>query len=118
MTNDQWLEKEVISKVEVSKDIDAFIVERKIPQVHVNDQLKERVKKYLIEEKKKDAINKWLDAKLSKNPVSIFFKEPTRPVFEISIGNSVLGDKSAPVTIVEYSDFQCPVLCQRKHSCS
>ena len=110
MTNDQWLEKEVISKVEVSKkDIDAFIVERKIPQVHVNDQLKERVKKYLIEEKKKDAINKWLDAKLSKNPVSIFFKEPTRPVFEISIGDSpVLGDKSAPVTIVEYSDFQCP----------
>jgi predicted DsbA family dithiol-disulfide isomerase len=110
MTNDQWLEKEVISKVEVSaKDIEAFIVERKIPKVHVNDQLKGRVKKYLIEEKKKDAISGWLDAKLSKNPVSIFFKEPIRPVFDIEIGQSpVLGAKSAPVTIVEYSDFQCP----------
>ena len=65
--------KKILSvKLRFQKDIDAFIVERKIPQVHVNDQLKERVKKYLIEEKKKDAINKWLDAKISKTPVSIF----------------------------------------------
>ena len=47
--------------------------------------------------------------KYQKLQFLFFFKEPTRPVFEISIGNSpVLGDKSAPVTIVEYSDFQCP----------
>ena len=110
LSNDQWLEKEVISKVEVSKkEIQAFIVERKIPEVHINDQLRERVKKYLIEEKKKDAINNWLDAKLSKNPVTVFFQEPVRPVFKIEVGDSpVLGKKSAPVTIVEYSDFQCP----------
>ena len=109
LTNDQWLNQEVVSKVKVSKkEVEEFIVERKIPKVHVNDQLKTRIKKYLVEEKKKGAITDWLDKRLAKNPLSLHFQKPDRPVFEIKVGDSpVMGKTSAPVT-QEFSDFQCP----------
>ena len=44
-----------------------------------------------------------------KNPVTVYFMPPARPKFNIELGNSpMMGNKSAKVTIVEFSDFQCP----------
>ena len=41
-----------------------------------------------------------------KNQMEKEFKEPKKP--EIAANRAVKGDKEAPITIIEYSDFQCP----------
>jgi protein-disulfide isomerase len=110
LTTDQYLEKYIASNVKVSsKDIDKFITEKNIPKEHINPQIKERVKAFLLAEKKKNAVEDWLGKKTKSNPVEVYISKPRRPSFKIDLGDApIKGGSSAKVTIVEYSDFQCP----------
>ena len=50
-----------------------------------------------------------------KNPVTVFITKPERPVFDVKLGDApVQGEKSAKVTIIEFTDFQCP-FCKKAH---
>ncbi len=108
LTNDQFVEKFITSKLKISeKDINEFAKERKIPQV--TPDLKERIKKFLIDGKKREAIESWLDEKLAKSPVEVYLEKPMRPVYNVKAGDSPFaGGKNAKVEIIEFSDFQCP----------
>ncbi len=110
LSEEQFVEKYIVSKVKVSNDeIQKFIKERKIPQQHINDQLKDRIQKYIIQGKRQELVDTWLDEKISKSPVEVYFSQPVQPVFNVQVGDApILGNKDAKITLVEYSDFQCP----------
>lgn len=111
MSNDEYLEK-VIAKGKLDpsqKQIDEFIKERAIPKEHLNDQMKERVKQFLSMELKKKAVDDWMQAKTAKEPVEVYIKKPQRPVADVKYdGAPMMGGANAKVTVVEFSDFQCP----------
>lgn len=110
MSNDEYMDKYIAGNVKVSeKDIDAFIKKQNIPQEHLNPMVREKIKNYLEMEKKKEAMDKWLADQTKKNPVEVYITKPKRPSYDIVLGDAPMtGNKDAKVTIVEFSDFQCP----------
>lgn len=114
LSNDEYMNKHIASKVKVSeKDIEKFIAEKKIPKEQIVPEVKDRIKQILEMEGKRKAVDEWLASKLGSKPVEVFMNKPRRPTFNVNIGDApTVGDKNAKVTIVEYSDFQCPY-CQK-----
>jgi protein-disulfide isomerase len=110
LSNDDYLNKYVASDVNISeKEIDAFIKDQNIPEEHINPQVREKIKNYLGVERKKEAVDKWLADQTKKTPVEVYIAKPRRPTFPVEVGNSPsTGAKDAKVTVVEFSDFQCP----------
>lgn len=110
LSNDEFLNKYITSNVKVSeKEIDAFIKDQSIPAEHINPQVREKIKNYLEVERKKEAVDSWLASQTKKTPVEVFINKPRRPTFPVEVGNApVTGGKTAEVTIIEFSDFQCP----------
>lgn len=110
LTNDEFLNKFIAKDVKVSDaDIEKFIKERQIPKDQVNPEIKERIKQYLEVEVKKTAVDKWIADKTKSTPVEVYIPKPQRPVFDVNIKDApIKGSGDAKVTIVEYSDFQCP----------
>lgn len=110
LSNDEYLAKFIAKNISVTdKEIESFIKERSIPKDQVNADIRERIKQFIEMEKKKDAVDVWLSKQTEKNPVEVYFAKPKRPVFNVVIGNAPFkGKDDAVVTIVEFSDFQCP----------
>jgi protein-disulfide isomerase len=110
MSNDEFLEKYIASNVNISdKEVDAFIKDQNIPAEHINPQVREKIKNYLGMERKKEAVDKWLAEQTKKSPVEVYIEKPRRPTFPVEVGNApTAGGKDAKVTIIEFSDFQCP----------
>lgn len=111
LSPDQFLQKYIAKDLKVTdKDIKAFIKERNIPSNHVNNNSKERIKNYIGMSKKKKAIDSWLALLSQKSGIEVYFEKPKRPFFELPAmsDSPFMGGKNAKVTVVEFSDFQCP----------
>ncbi len=110
LTNDEFFEKYIAKDIEPTKsDIADFMKSRGIAQDQINPELLPRIKVFLKENLKKKALEKWLDQETSKYKVEVYFKKPQRPFFDVKVGDSpFMGGKEAKVTIVAYTDYQCP----------
>lgn len=110
LTNDDFLNKYIAKNIKIDDAaMEKFIKERQIPKDQINPEIKERIKQFLEVEAKKVAVDKWISEKTKKTPVEIYIKKPQRPVFDVTVKDAPFkGGSDAKVTIVEYSDFQCP----------
>jgi len=73
------------------------------------DQVRSQIVDFLRKQRRADASKKLDDRLRAERPVAIAF-EPFRLTFADD-GAPSLGKKDAPITLVEFSDFQCP-FCQ------
>lgn len=110
MTSDEFIEKNILSKITISdKQIQDFIKERKIPKEHINPDITLKITEFLKGQEKLKAIDAWLAEKTKSKPIEIFIPRPKRPKFDVIVGDApTFGPNDAKVTIVEFSDFQCP----------
>jgi len=110
MSNDQYLEKFIASKITISdKAVEAFIKEKNIPEKHINPQIKVKIKDHLKAQKNQEAIEGWLAEKTSSTPIEVYLDKPMAPKFKVNTdGSASFGPSDAKVTVVEFSDFQCP----------
>lgn len=110
LSNDEFLDKHIAKGMKVTDaEVEKFIKDRQIPKDQVNPEIKARIVEYLSVEGKKLAVDKWIAEKTKKTPVEIYIQKPSLPMFEVNVGDAPFkGGADAKVTIVEYSDFQCP----------
>lgn len=95
-------------------DVDKFYEENKaqIPPQITKEQVTPRIKQYLEQQRQNEARTTFY-ASLESKYKADYLIEPVRvPVDAATYTPPVKGPTSAPVTIVEFSDFQCP-FCSR-----
>jgi protein-disulfide isomerase len=108
LTEEQWLKKHVEDTVPQVPEAEAkkFYDENSAKMGGAPyDQIKDRLVGYLTNQKRQEAAAKLFDDLKAKAKVDIKLEEPVVKVE--AIGPS-MGPDNAPVTIVEFSDFQCP----------
>ena len=107
---DEYIQKKILKgDIKISDaEYKKFVKEKNIPESNINDQVKDRIFSYMKEQKKEEMIQAAV-AKLTKgNPVEVYFKKPKSNI-QVDIGNApVTGGDNAKVTVIEFSDFQCP----------
>jgi len=73
------------------------------------DELRPQVIQYLQSQAQGKAAEEYAEQLRKGASLQVFLKQPDPPVFEIAIVDSPWkGGANAPVTIVEFTDFECP----------
>jgi protein-disulfide isomerase len=120
ITSKQLVNDEVLSKgIEVSdEEVDRYLLEnrnRLQNQSGSTTDLRRRIKVFLEHRKSYEKVMQYAKSLEGQYGVTVFLKGPRPPHVKVDVqGNQALGPVNAPVTIVEFSDYQCPV-CRRSH---
>ena len=115
LTVEELLKAEVTSKVPAVTDaeVTTFMTQNKARLQGEETELRPKVRDYLGEQKLQAGHHAYLTGLLQRAKVERFLEEPEPIRIPVSAeGAFAQGPKDAPVTIVEFSDFQCPY-CSR-----
>ncbi len=108
MSVDDLLKKEIGPKVTppTDADVDSFYEQNKNRISGTKEQLAGRIKDYLMQQRQQQAVEQYTDTLKKKYDVKVML-EPLRLVVDAKDAPS-RGPANAPVTIVEFGDFECP----------
>lgn len=117
MNPQDFLDKYVIKDKSVSEiEVNALLKKNRIPAEKINPELRAKATEYIKSEKSRVQIANWFSIQSKEHGVVMNLTMPQRPRYDIPLGNApVQGNEDAKITIVEYSDFQCPY-CARAES--
>jgi protein-disulfide isomerase len=76
------------------------------------DELRKPIQEFLEGQRRQQAKAQLVDNLRSKESAIRVMLEPPRYKVEVLTHDPIRGDQAAPITIVEFSDYQCP-FCQR-----
>lgn len=79
-------------------------------------ELTAQIRAYLQQLKTQQRVMEYAKSLYPRHGVEIYLKEPQFPTVQIRLepDDPVFGPQNAPLTIVEFSDYQCPA-CRRSH---
>jgi protein-disulfide isomerase len=115
MSADGYLEAEIAKRVKPVTDAEVstfFTANVSQMQGRSLDAMKPAITRYLTDQRRTQAREEILSALRSKGPAIRVSLEVPRASVAIAAANPTWGNASAPVTIIEFSDYQCP-FCQR-----
>jgi protein-disulfide isomerase len=79
-------------------------------------ELMSQIRTYLQQQKIQQRVLEYAKSLGPQYDLMVYLKEPQSPTIQVSIGKDdpVFGPENAPLTIVEFSDYQCPA-CRKNH---
>lgn len=108
ISREELLEKEVAAKVApvTEEDVQAFYDQNRARLGGQSfDQIKDQIRGYLVARNEAAVRQAFIDGLRADADVTIDLDPPRVPI-QVASGERVKGPADAPVTIVEYSDFQ------------
>jgi protein-disulfide isomerase len=109
ITTNALLDAEVKPKTVTAEEARAFYEQNKDRVSGDFDQTKDSIISYLQQIEVRKAERTYLERLRAAASIQIFLVAPESPVFSISTADQPsLGNAAAPVTIVEFTDYQCP----------
>ncbi|HZY03432.1 MAG TPA: thioredoxin domain-containing protein [Anaeromyxobacteraceae bacterium] len=111
-TPEQFLDAEVLSKVRQpsADEVKALYDRAKAAGQPVPpfEQARGDVARYLVQQKQREALRAYYDQLRAEAKVEVLLPPWRPPRIEVAADGPSRGPAKAPVTIVEFSDFECP----------
>ena len=116
-TLEQWFQSDYVNTVPdlTEEEAKVFYEQNKsqMPQGQTFEQLEPRIKQFGKQQKLREGMSKMLEGLKEKHHVAVALEPPELPRIEVEAKGPTRGPANAPVTVVEFSDFQCP-FCGRE----
>jgi protein-disulfide isomerase len=110
-TLEQWFQNDFVQSLPAPSEAEMkqFYEEHKAQMGGQSyDQIKDRIAQYMKQQKGREQLSTLVEKLKKDHGVQVTLRAPNLPRVEVAAKGPAKGPENAPITIVEFSDFQCP----------